>query len=180
MGVTYKVYIDWDATNWADAPDFSQAIDDVSSYVKDVRMIRGKEKELGNVPAATLELKLDNTDGRFSPTNSGSPLYGKVRPWLPVQIKITHDTIDYTKFTGFISRIGILPSRERQEAYLYMTDGLDLLARQQIKQDEEETESCSDGVAVGKVLDAAGWSSSKRSIDMDGGDITKYPACTEY
>lgn len=173
----YEVKVDWDMTNWADDPDFSEGIDDISSYVKSVSFSKGKDKELGNAPASTVEIVLKNEDGRFSPPNVGSPLYGKLLPWRVIRVRIQHNTIWYNRFFGFISRYRIEPHPERQVAYIYATDGMDLLARQIITQDDDDKTSLTDGAAIGRVLDAAGWSSSRRDIDTDGGEITEYPAC---
>lgn len=175
--LSYEVKVDWDMTDWADDPDFSQEIDDISSYVKSITFSRGKDKELGNAPASTLELMLRNEDGRFSPPNAASPLYGKLLPWRVIRVRILHDAVWYNCFFGFISKYSVYPKPERQVAYIYATDGMDLLARQMITQDEDDKTSMTDGAAVGKVLDAAGWSATRRDIDTDGGDITEYPAC---
>lgn len=175
--LTYEVKVDWDMVDWAADPDFSEGIDDISSYVKAVSFSKGKDKELGNIPASTVEIILRNEDGRFSPPNASSPLYGKLLPWRMIRLRIQHDSIWYPRFFGYISKYKIEPHPERQVAYIYATDGMDLLARQIITQDEDDKTKMSDGAAVGKVLDAAGWSATRRDIDTDGGEITEYPAC---
>lgn len=180
MSVTYEFKVDWDATDWMATADFSDAIDDISSYVKTHRMERGKNDELGNIRAGVLNLTLNNTDKRFSPPYSSSPLYGKMRPWLPVRGRATVDGTTETFYYGFISKIRVNAHSSVQEAYLYCTDGMDVLARQMVTQDGENRTTMSDGEAIGKLLDAAGWSSSKRSIDTDAGDVIEYPATTEF
>ena len=37
-----------------------------------------------------------------------------------------------------------------------------------------------DGAAIDRVLDACGWSATRRSIDYSGGDILSYPVCSTY
>lgn len=187
--ITYEVCIDWDATNWSYTPDFSQDYDEISGDIADDgikfwSIKRGKQKEEGNAPAATLELTL--TPGlcaKYSPFTSGV-LVGKVRPWLPVRVRAYRDE-EYGEewiplFFGYISKIQINPHPDVQSVSIYCTDGTDLLARQVVSQDYTETTSMSDGEAVEKVLDAAGWSGSKRRIDKSAGNILKYPNVCTY
>jgi len=186
-GITISVYVDWDAVDWAAIPDFSQAYDNISGDVDSDGIIgvnwnRGKQREEGNAPAATLTVNLKSgLCKKYSPFTTDANLAGKIRPWLPIRVCVTHGAITYTKYTGFISRISYNPALSVQSVSFYCTDGTDLLARQLITQDTTDNEICSDGRAIHKILDAAGWSRDKRDIDMDGGeDLLGYPASTEY
>jgi hypothetical protein len=180
MSTTLEFCVDWDAENWLNTPDFTGTYDDISSYVKSYQLRRGIETEQGNAPAGTLNLTLDNSSGLFSPTNSAGDLYGLIRPWLPVRFRATVGVTTYTVYSGFISRISCSPHGSKQTATLYCTDGMDLLARNMVTQDETSTSETSDGNAVGYILDAAGWPSARRSLDTSGGNITKYPLTVEY
>ena len=182
MSTTLEFKVDWEAANWLDTPDYSQAIDDITPYVQSYQVNRGIAVEQGNAPAGTLQVTLKNGDGRFSPTNAASPLLvaGHIRPWLPIRFKATVGGDDKTVYTGFISRISCSPHLNKQTAILYCTDGMDLLARNMVTQDETATTARSDGSAIDCVLDAAGWPTEKRTLDTFGGNITKYPLTVEY
>lgn len=179
--VTYEIYVDWDAVNWAADPIFS-GDDDISDDVAQIITTRGKETEEGNAPAATLQIRMKaGLCDKYSPFNSSSPLYGRIRPWLPVRIRATHNSVTHDVYFGFISRITINPKPDRQEVTLYVTDGTDLLARQMVAQDPSITTRMSDGDAVDRILNAAGWSPNRRDIDKDGGsDLLGYPQTTIY
>lgn len=181
MSIVYTVYVDWDAVDWKATPDFSEGIDNISAYVKRYFTDRGKSVELGNIPAGSLDLVLDNSDKRFSAPYAAGPLYGKIRPWLPVIIQgEVAGGGAVTFFTGFISRLTVNPHEDVQEAYMYITDGIDLLARNMVTLNDENRRPLSDGQAVGKILNSAGWPSTKRNIDVDTGAILEYPSATEY
>ena len=60
-------------------------------------------------------------------------------------------------------------------AYFYATDGLDLLAKQIVIQDIDDKTEMTDGEAIAAILDAAGFNDTRRSIDVDGGDIVNFP-----
>ena len=181
MSITYEVHVDWDATDWLATPDFSQGIDDITSYAKHLYTDRGKKVELGNSPAGTLDITLRNDDRRFSPTYAAGPLYGKIRPWLPVRVRATVTGGGAIVFyAGFISRISVNPHLDIQEAFLYCTDGMDLLARNMVAIDKSNRSMVTDGAAIGYILDSAGWPAGKRNIDIDTGAIVNYPQTTEY
>ncbi len=181
MSITYEVKVDWDATNWMATPDFSDGIDDISNYIKKLFVDRGKNVGLGNIPSGVVEITLDNQDRRFTPTYSSSPLYGKMRPWLPIRVRATvTGGSAITFYTGFISRISVNSHINVKEAYLYCTDGMDLLARNMVTTEKTTRGMVTDGAAVGHILDAAGWPSGKRSIDTDTNAAVNYPSVTEY
>lgn len=180
--ISYNFYVDWDCTNWSDAPDFSQPDDDITSYVKKYSIERGKNQELGNALAGTLDLTLNNTSRDFTPTNVIGKFYSTIRLWLPILMTATIGEDEPQIFyLGFISEIKIDPHPQAVEAYFYCTDGMDLLARQLITQDPDNLQAMSDGTAINQILDAAGWSADNRNIDMDGGDtLLEYPTTYPY
>ena len=48
-------------------------------------------------------LTLNNRDGRFSPRNPRSPLFGKIGRNTQVRIRVTYDSVTYTRFSGEIA-----------------------------------------------------------------------------
>jgi hypothetical protein len=177
---TYSICIDWDCADWAGAHDFTTEGDDISDDVLYMRISRGKNKDENTYPAATLEMTLNNESGDYYPTNSLSTLYPKVRLWLPVRVRAVFDETTYTLYYGYINKIKAYPHKNKQEIYFYATDGTDLLAKQIIVQDMDDKTVMTDGAAVGLVLDAGGWNETRRSIDVDGGDITNFPDTFEF
>ena len=180
--VTYEVMVDFDATDWAAEPDFTQAYDELSADgINYIAWHRGKQREDGNAPAATLEINMEpGLHGTYSPFTTGT-LAGKIRPWLPVRVRAYYNTTYYAQYFGYISRIRINPWLDVQSVSFYVTDGTDLMARQLIAQDPDSLEKMSDGDAINKILDSAGWSPIRRSIDDDGGDdLLNYPATGDY
>ena len=185
--MNFEVCIDFDATNWAATPDFSESYDNISEDV-DINGIvglswfRGEEIEEGNAPAATLTVNLrKGLCQKYSPFTTDADLTGKIRPWLPIRVRAYHLGAYTTEYTGFIARISYDPDLAIQSVVFYCTDGTDLLARQLITQDPNDKETCSDGGAIHKILDAGGWPRTKRNIDVDGGDeLLNYPTSTAY
>ena len=185
--ITFEVCVDFDTIDWTDTPDFSESYDNISedvdiNGVRGLNWQRGKQKEEGNAPAATLTVTLKRgLCAKYSPFTTDADLAGKIRPWLPIRVRAYHLAAYTTLYTGFIDRMSFNPALSIQSTVFYCTDGTDLLARQLITQNPNDKEICSDGQAIHKILDGAGWPRTKRDIDMDGGsDLLAYPQSTSY
>lgn len=76
---------------------------DISYWAFQGKIKRGRQHELGRFDAGTLTLNLLNTDGRFSPSNSGSPYgAGAVAPGRPIRVRATYGAVTCNLFRGFI------------------------------------------------------------------------------
>lgn len=108
MTFTYDVAVDWDYSGSGTA-DFTGTHDDITAYVMRCSGSQGINKETENVASeGKCSLTLRNTDRRFSPKNSGSPLYGKLLVGKPVRVRgIEGSTV--TTFYGFIKSIDPRP-----------------------------------------------------------------------
>jgi|GEM_PF-5791099 len=86
---------------------FDGAFDDVTEYVDDVRIRRGRDDLLTNMQAGTCQFTLcDPSDaGLFNPQNPDSQLVQQVPgliPMRPVRIQATYSGTTYGLFYGFI------------------------------------------------------------------------------
>jgi len=172
---TYSICIDFDNAQWNGAHDFTTEGDDITSYVKALRISRGKDKDSNTYPAATLELTLINTDGRFYPTLTTSPYYPKIRIWLPVRVQATYGGNTYNLYYGYLNLIKAYPIKNKQEIYFYCTDGSDLLGKTIVVQDMDSKTVINDGEAFNQVLNAAGWKTADVACTMQnaGDTVTK-------
>ena len=90
-----KVEIQWDGASWTDESEY-------------LISIKGNERLSGAVGegvAATLDVELDNTNERFTPNNTSSPIYAYIKPRVNIRISITMGGYDYRIFTGYIKNI---------------------------------------------------------------------------
>jgi hypothetical protein len=153
----YHIYVDFDCANWAGAHDFTTLHDEITGDVKHFRINRGKDKDSNTYPAATLEMILENSSGKYYPTATTGDYVGKVRLWLPVKVTAVYGGTTYGLFYGYINRITAYPIKNRQDIYFYATDGIDLLTKQIVVQDMDDKTIMNDGEAVNQVLNAANW-----------------------
>lgn len=97
----------WDTDTWG--PDVSWT--DVSDYVmheQGINVDRSFSRDLEGWNPGTCSFTLNNTDGRFSPTNLSGPYVTagatEVRPWRPVRIRAVHTSsgVEDPIFRGYI------------------------------------------------------------------------------
>lgn len=173
--VTWKFYIDWNNDD-----DFEDANEDITAYVISASYSRGRDYAsnlTGKSSAGTCSLKLLNLDGKFSPFNTASALYGKLVPKRKIQIT-TYDssTASYDpQWTGYIETI--TPLADISGLHTAEITGIGPLAiiaeRYATVALKTDTDT---GSLIDDVLDAAGWPSGDRDIDS-GKTIVPYFWC---
>lgn len=173
----YEIVIDWDAEDWsADFGGDPETDDNISADVYYTDASRGKEKEEGNAPASFLQIKLKaGLHSNYSPFN-----HPDLRIWLPVRVRARYNAVWHPLFFGYISAIRIDPSPNRQSVTIYITDGMDLLARQVLRQDYNTRHKMNPGGAINYIANAAGWSPNRRRINRTETANLNYPSTGAY
>lgn len=90
-----KLLIQWDGMIWEDESDR------VISAQGDQDM----QGELGEGLASQADFELDNTDGRFTPENTDSPIYAYLNPRVNLKFYTVIGGKEYLQFTGYIKAI---------------------------------------------------------------------------
>ncbi len=76
---------------------------DVSAFVKSMRVNGAhRQRELDAFEAGTLDLVLDNSDGRFNPNNAASPYSPNVLPMRRIRVRATWAAVVYDLFNGYV------------------------------------------------------------------------------
>lgn len=65
-----------------------------------ITITRGRANEGKRCDPGTMDCSLNNRDGRFSPRNPNSPLYGKIGRNTQIRVKVTYNAVTYIRFTG--------------------------------------------------------------------------------
>lgn len=80
-----KISVDWDNDR-----DFSDVNEDITADVESVRWFLGARNAYQAVcDEPTCEIVVRNTDGKYTPENSSSPIYNKIRPYRRIRIEET-------------------------------------------------------------------------------------------
>jgi hypothetical protein len=57
----------------------------------DIVITRGRSDEASHVDTSSCTFRLNNTDGKYSPRNPNSPLYGKIGRNTPIRVRLPYD-----------------------------------------------------------------------------------------
>lgn len=76
---------------------------DISSYVRDISITRGKTDDLQDFSAGQATITLDNRDRRFDPSYVDGPYYGFLLPRTRISITANANFMGLPLFAGFIS-----------------------------------------------------------------------------
>ena len=92
--------------------DNSQTLTDISAYVRNVDISRGRSNELGQFKSGTCTLLLSNADNRFNPTQTTyyyDSVNGrtKLQPLKVVKVSATYSGTTYVLFYGFLDTIPV-------------------------------------------------------------------------
>ena len=121
----YKIEVDWNNDG-----DFLDSDEDISSDVKSIGYSRGKDEELGKANPGTLEIRVNNSDGKYSPTKSGG-IFTNLLPKRIIKVTTTSPAA-YNLFYGYIESITPHPDPASQDCYISAIDGFDFLARHEL------------------------------------------------
>ena len=170
MPGVYTLQIDWNNDG-----DFADANEDVTSDTLEISWERGRDvvsQLTGRFVSGRLEAVLKDQTGKYASFNSASPLYGSILPGRKVQLLGKSGSFPYTFpiqfdrpiWSGFLDRIEPLPTVEGfQMAKLSAFGPLGYLNERQVSvamQTNRRTD-----LAIGDVLDEAGWPAADRSLD---------------
>lgn len=135
---------------------------DITTYVKSVSVSRGKQNNLGPFNAGQANVDLLNRSRAFDPTYTGSPFYGEVQP--TGGLRISRDGINI--FTGLINDWNLSYTLDGDSmASISASDAFSVFTNQTYGADTDYSAELS-SVRLGNVLNASGWSSSKRRISL--------------
>lgn len=131
------------------------AYEDISADVVSASISRGRQRELDQVQAATLTLKINNSDRAYDPTYTFSPHYPYVLPMRKIRVSAIWSGVTYYLFTGYIERWPISWDAPKwMSVELTAVDGFALLAQAEI---EGTFPVELTGSRISRVLSAAGW-----------------------
>jgi hypothetical protein len=165
LPVTF-LFDDFTASFTADTEDVTGDI------VSDVSVSYGRDQERQLSPAAvgSAGFTVNNTSRRYSPENTGSPLYGDLDPARLMGGSVTFNGQTYPLFTGRTDDYNVHADFADRTAEFTFLDGLNDLAG--VKLSTAVYTSMRTGDLVRAVLDLAGWTGG-RDIDP-GASVVRY------
>jgi hypothetical protein len=101
MATTWTIAVDWDRNG-----NYTDTYDDVTSRVISTSWFLGiRQPYKHDADSSTLTLILDNSDKRYSPEYTSSPLTGKAKPFRQVRVQSNDGTTTRTHWIGWIESL---------------------------------------------------------------------------
>lgn len=85
-------------TDPGDTPSWT----DISGYLEEIVVGRGRSQESESFRAGTLQILLANEDRRFDPTQTAGPYYPNLLPMRRVRVRATYSAVTYDVFNGYV------------------------------------------------------------------------------
>lgn len=161
--MTLNVYVDWQNNG-----TYVDVGDDVSDRSRgSLSFGYGRDQSTALTPVLTGlgSMTLDNSSRDYSPRNTASPLYGLVKPGRRVKVTRTVGATTYVLFVGHTNDQPINPDVSAKTVTVGLLDNLADFKRQKIS--TALYAGIRTGEAIGRVLDAIGWTGG-RDLDVGG------------
>jgi hypothetical protein len=155
------------AVDWGKDGTFVGVGEVVTARIRgDITATYGRDQgtALNPVVAGRGTFTLDNISRDYSPRNASSPLFGKVKPSRPVLVTRTVGATTYTIFRGHTDSSSVNPDVESKTVDFSLVDSLADFAG--VKVTTPLYQGLRTGDAIGKILDAVGWTGGR---DIDSG-----------
>jgi hypothetical protein len=146
-------------------PGATPTYTDVTPYVREWHVRRGRNHELDRVQAATASVSFGNRGGRFDSNNASGPYYPNVQPGKRIRIRATYSAVTYDIFNGYIEtwpQVWSMGPLGDAEVTVRAVDAFKILSLAKATATRSAEAS---GTRVGAILDAINWPAADRSID---------------
>jgi hypothetical protein len=149
--------------------DTTAVVVDVSDLVDSIKTDRGRTASSDVFQTGTMSLRIIDQTGAFNPLNPASPYYELLTPMRKVQITASYGSTTYPIFAGYITSFSTTTPKDVGEI-VYTTinavDGFRLASNAQITTVSSTSAGQTTGTRIGKLLDAIGWPTTQRDIDV--------------
>ena len=160
--LTYAVEVDWDADG-----DYLDANEDITADVWSVEISRGRDyasQLTGRAIAGRCRITLGNSDGKYSPFNTDSPLFGSILPKRRVRVRAVWP-LNIVLWTGDLDSIrpAALSPGDVPTATLEATGVMARLTGKRVT--PAASPGADTGALIGTVLTAAGIVAGDQVLD---------------
>ena len=138
-----------------------------STDIRTLSIRRGRTREDQAVNPGALSLVLENRTSTYDPDNTSSIYnwdgYSLLSAGLGVRVSATWSSTTYVLYRGYLEQLDVDESLDPIATFQF-TDALAWIGRQSIAAIASSYSGDTTSTRLGRILDAAGWDSSLRSI----------------
>jgi hypothetical protein len=161
--------------DWNDDADYADTGEDVSARVlhnPGIAIERGRDQIRALAPpmAGAATFDLNNASKDYSPENASSPIYSRLYPGHLVNIRATHNAVTSDLFTGYLDDLAQHPIARWGSVSAPCLGPLSKLKGVTVSTGLYTT--ITTDVALGYLLDAAGWPAGASYRTLDTGKTT--------
>ena len=134
---TTQIYIAFNDGPYVASPTWTE----ITSYVREINIQRGRNDELSNFESGNATLLLDNRSRIFDPFYTSGTYYGKLLPRRQIKIEATMSSVVYPVFRGFVEGwpVSITDAGFDTTVTVQCFDALGLLADEELPDDISST-----------------------------------------
>ena len=171
--------------DWNNDGDYDHAQSDITDDVIELSWSRGRDyasQLSGNSISGKLSATLYNNGGKYSPSNTSSPITGKIEPAIRIQVRAGTGSFPYTfpvvfnetkHFVGRLEEIRPEPSAVgNKRAKLTAYGSLGFLNNYKVSLATQLTKRTDEAITA--ILDDAGWSATERTLATGQTTFTRF------
>ena len=134
---TTQIYIAFNDGPYVASPTWTE----ITSYVREANIQRGRNDELSDFESANATVVLDNRSRIFDPFYTSGTYYGKLLPRRQIKIEATISSVVYPVFRGFVEGWPVTITNAGYDATVTVQcfDALGLLADEELPDDISST-----------------------------------------
>ena len=151
---------------------------DVTSSTRRISIRHGRDRMFDAYLPGTATIEFLDFDGDWNPANTSGPYFGEITPMREVHVSTVYQSTIYPLFTGFISSWDYEwadPSVDYAIVRISAVDAFRFLSLANLDTVPGASANDLPGERIDQVLDAIGWPSAARNIDLGDTPLSNDP-----
>jgi len=151
---------------------------EITDEVQRIRINHGRDRQFEEYLPGTATIQFLDFNGDWNPANTSSPYFGKIKPMALVRVETEYQNTGYYLFTGYISSWDYTwadPSVDFAIVTLQAVDAFRVLQLANIDSLPAASTNDLPGDRINQILDAVGWPSTLRNIDLGDTELANDP-----
>ena len=150
----------------------------ITDEVQRMSINHGRDRQFEQYLPGTATIQFLDFTGDWNPANTSGAYYGKIKPMVLVRVETEYQSTGYFLFTGYVSSWDYQwadQSADYAIVTLECVDGFRMLQLANIENVPGAANKDLPGERINQILDAVGWPSTLRNIDLGDTELENDP-----